>query len=209
MCSAKAAGFIHTADVTQSGGRSLLQLVPAILFGTSRRTTVTRARPHGCGDSGGFAGAFCAPIATPHAEPPLNGVMGFLESPRGYPSEPPCPGAMAIGAQVAAPTQEGKAIRPASTPGVRPERLTLFAGCVSRVTPVTIIIGPDRSSPPRLARPCRPSDRPLPGSRPPYPPLRPSMPLATLLRALWSSPASAISIRSDHGMACLFAVLWD
>ena len=70
-------GVYSYSRATRSGGRSLLQLVPAILFGTSQRTTVTRARPHGCGDSGESAGAFCTPIATPHAEPPLNGVYGL------------------------------------------------------------------------------------------------------------------------------------
>ena len=70
-------GVYSYSRATRSGGRSLLQLVPAILFGTSQRTTVTRTRPHGCGELRGVRGAFCAPIATPHAEPPLNGVYGL------------------------------------------------------------------------------------------------------------------------------------
>ena len=112
MCSAKAAGFIHTAGATRSGGRSLLQLVPAILFGTSRRTTVTRARPHGCGELREFAGAFCAPIATPHAEPPLNGVYGLSRVTQGLSERAALSalkGLWPSGAQVAAPTHEGKA----------------------------------------------------------------------------------------------------
>ena len=114
MCSAKAAGFIHTADATRSGGRSLLQLVPAILFGTSRRTTVTRARPHGCGELRESAGAFCAPIATPHAEPPLNGVYGLSKVTQGLSERAALSalkGLWPSGARVTAPTHEGKASR--------------------------------------------------------------------------------------------------
>ena len=76
-------GVYSYSRATRSGGRSLLQLVPAILFGTSQRTTVTRARPHGCGELRESAGAFCTPIATPHAEPPLNGVYGLSKVTQG------------------------------------------------------------------------------------------------------------------------------
>ena len=105
-------GVYSYSRATRSGGRSLLQLVPAILFGTSQRTTVTRTRPHGCGELRGVRGAFCAPIATPHAEPPLNGVYGLPRVTQGL-SERAALSALKelwpSGARVTAPTQEGKA----------------------------------------------------------------------------------------------------
>ena len=80
---------------------------------------------------------------------------------------------------------------------LRPHPLGLVAQSPGRITPVTIIIGPDLSSPtelcvtlPSILSPTSRIASILPASA------AFNSALATLLRALWSSPAAASSIRS-------------
>ena len=77
MCSAKAAGFIHTAARHGQGAARYCSWCRQSSSGHPKEPPSPEPALTAAVNSGESAGAFCAPIATPHAEPPLNGVYGL------------------------------------------------------------------------------------------------------------------------------------